>query len=212
MPLFSRRRSIDSSSSSSSSDSESSKKHDKDKKHKDKKHHHEEKSHSFSGNESHVPVPMTNNFQQHLEHPPAYAPPNRPPPSGDRFALTTAGSFPTESAGPPVSYDLDGHSPIFVGSALLGTSVHPCKIAPRLSPPCRVPYGGGEHEHHGRYDLLPFRSEMMEWVPTSHGQIPQGKWPVEGGYEDHGAKLFHALAPVSGVMVPGKTGVHLVCL
>jgi len=49
----------------------------------------------------------------------------------------------------------------------------------------------------------------MEWVPTSHGRIPQGRRPVEGGYEDHGGKLYHALANYQGIRVPGKTGEHL---
>jgi len=179
----------------------------------DKKHHHEKASYPIyplPEGAPHIPVPMTSDTKEHrdISHPPAYTPP-RPPPSGERLALNTAGPFPTDRIGQPVSYDLDGHSPIFVGSALLGSSIHPCKIAPRLSPPCRVPYGGGEHEHHGRYDLLPFQPQLMEWVSTSYGQIPQGRRPIEGGYEDHGAKLYHALASVSGIMVPGKTGSHL---
>lgn len=34
-------------------------------------------------------------------------------------------------------------------------SIHPCKVAPALgSSLVRVPYGGGEHEHQGQYDLL----------------------------------------------------------
>ena len=76
---------------------------------------------------------------------------------------------------------------------------------------CRVPYGGTEWEHHGRYDLLPFRPDTMELVPASDGKVPYGRRPVEGGYEENGAKLYHALAVVSGVKVPGKTGEHLVC-
>jgi hypothetical protein len=49
----------------------------------------------------------------------------------------------------------------------------------------------------------------MEWVPTREGKIPQGRHPVEGGYESNGSKLFHALADMDGVKVPGKTGEHL---
>lgn len=41
--------------------------------------------------------------------------------------------------------------PVYVASALMGDSVHPCKCVPHLDTPCRVPYGGGEHEHRGRY-------------------------------------------------------------
>lgn len=133
-----------------------------------------------------------------------------PPPSGFRVPLTTNGAFPTSQAGEPVSYDADGHSPIFLGSALFEKSVHPCKIAPALIPPCRVPYGGRETEHEGRYDLLPFDPHTMEWVHTSDGRIPAGRRAIEGGYEDHGGKLYHALGVINGLKVPGKTGEHLV--
>ncbi|KZT18974.1 hypothetical protein NEOLEDRAFT_1142656 [Neolentinus lepideus HHB14362 ss-1] len=143
------------------------------------------------------------------DHPPPYkAPP--PPPSGYRLPLTTTSAFPPiEQAGRPPCLDADGTSPVFIGSAIFPNSVHPCKIAPNLSPPCRVPYGGGEHEHNGRYDLLPFTPENMEWVSASYGRVPPGRTPVEGGYEEGGAKLYHALAQVNGVHVPGKAGEHL---
>ena len=134
-----------------------------------------------------------------------------PPPSGVRVPLTTGTPFPGRAqTGVPVGLALDGRSEIFVGSALLDRSVHPCKIVPALDPPCRVPYAGTEFEHRGRFDLLPFDPNTMEWVPTGHGRLPQGRRLVEGGYEEHGGKLYHALAQISGVNVPGKTGEHLV--
>lgn len=68
----------------------------------------------------------------------------------------------------------------------------------------------------------------MEFVRTSRGQIPPGRRPVEGGYEENGwhavvtkpakpnsskyftgSKLYHGIATVNGVQVPGKTGLHL---
>lgn len=49
----------------------------------------------------------------------------------------------------------------------------------------------------------------MEFVLTSHGKIPNGRRPVEGGYEENGSKLYHAVAPVKGVQVPGKAAEHL---
>lgn len=141
------------------------------------------------------------------QSPPPY---QAPPPSGFRVPLTTEQArVPLEAFGRPVAFDADGQSPIFVGSSIFPNSVHPCKIAPHLSPPCRVPYGGEEHEHRGRYDVLPFDQAVMEWVPTAHGQIPHGRRPVEGGYEEGGGKLYHALAIVHGVRVPGKTAEHL---
>lgn len=132
------------------------------------------------------------------------------PPSGFRIPLKTGQPLPPpQRFGPPAAFDLDG-SPIFFGSAIMEGSVHPCKIAPHLNPPCRVPYGGTECEHNGRYDLLPFDGRTMELVPTEQGRIPPGRKAVEGGFEDHGGKLYHALATISGVRVPGKTGEHLV--
>ncbi|KAI0783674.1 hypothetical protein C8Q75DRAFT_725569 [Abortiporus biennis] len=146
----------------------------------------------------------------HAGVPSAHSPPGgTPPPSGFRVALATGQPFPTQQAGQPASFDADGRSPVFIGSAIIGNSVHPCKIAPHLNPPVRVGYGGREVEHQGRYDLLPFTPFNMEWVPTSKGKVPSGRRPVEGGYEDHGGKLYHALVTTHGVQVPGKTGEHL---
>ncbi|OAX40644.1 hypothetical protein K503DRAFT_737060 [Rhizopogon vinicolor AM-OR11-026] len=147
------------------------------------------------------------------DQPPPYRTPmTARPPSGFRIPL----NFPADSAFPSPVYtreppcrDADGTSPIFIGSAIFQRSVHPCKIAPHLSPPCHVPYGGSEVAHNGRYDLLPFDPDTMEWVLTSFGRIPPMRDPVQGGYEENGAKLYHALARVQGTLVPGKTGEHL---
>ena len=49
----------------------------------------------------------------------------------------------------------------------------------------------------------------MMWVPASNGQLPDGLRPVEGGYEAAGQHLFHAVAQIDGVWVPGKAGQHL---
>lgn len=135
-----------------------------------------------------------------------------PPPSGYRIPLDSGDGQPFPSniqeTGPPAAHDLDG-SPIFLGSVLFHSAVHPCKIGPHLHPPAQVAYGGGEVGHNGRYDLLPFVPEEMEWVVTGNGRIPEGRRPVEGGYEEDGSKLYHALAEIEGVRVPGKTGEHL---
>jgi hypothetical protein len=131
------------------------------------------------------------------------------PPSGYRVALAASSPFPPgDTSGRPPFWDADG-SPVFVGSALFENSVHPCKICPNIFPACRVPYGSSEFEHHGRYDLLPI-TPAMEWVITSEGQLPPGRRPVEGGYEESGEKLYHAACIINGVEVPGKTGHHLV--
>jgi len=143
--------------------------------------------------------------------PPPYAPvQSPPPPSGFRVPLTTTGAFPDpQQLGQPPFYDADGTSAIFIGSALFERSVHPCKIGRHLQPFASVPYGGGEHGHHGRYDLLPFRPDQMEFVRTSHGMIPPGRRPIEGGYEEDGTKLYHAVGVVNGLRVPGKCSEHL---
>ncbi|KIJ62788.1 hypothetical protein HYDPIDRAFT_156852 [Hydnomerulius pinastri MD-312] len=144
--------------------------------------------------------------------PPPYqpSPQSQPPPSGYRIPLNISSTFPNlYYTKTPPCYDADGTSPVFIGSAIFNNSVHPCKVAPHLNPVCRVPYGGSEVEHHGRYDLLPFDPETMEWVPTSLGRIPNKRDPVQGGYEENGAKLYHAMATVRAVRVPGKTGEHL---
>ncbi|KIJ37610.1 hypothetical protein M422DRAFT_177869 [Sphaerobolus stellatus SS14] len=149
---------------------------------------------------------------------PAFAPPSqppqggqRPPAAGHRYPLTTNNPFPDIKSLPPTKlHDLGGPSqPIYVGSAIFQNAIHPCKIAPHLDSPVRVPYAGGETEHHGRYDLLPIDENWMEWVQTGHGRIPPGRRPVEGGYEENGERLFHALANIDGNWVPGKTGEHL---
>ncbi|KAI9061299.1 hypothetical protein FKP32DRAFT_1728643 [Trametes sanguinea] len=158
------------------------------------------------------PVPGVGHFPaEHSNVTPAAHPAgaSTPPPSGFRIPLTDAAPFPTQQAGQPVAYDADGRTPVYMGSALFAKSVHPCKIVPTFNPPARVSYGGVEQEHRGRYDLLPFDPTLMEWVPTDHGRIPYGRRPVEGGYEENGEKLYHALANLHGVKVPGKTGVHL---
>ena len=132
------------------------------------------------------------------------------PPSGYRISLGPNVQFPAlDQLGVPPAFDLDGSTPIFIGSAIFPNSVHPCRIIPSLNPPCRVLSGGGELEHHGRYDLLPITQDM-EWVPTKHGEMPPGRRPVEAGYESSGEKLYHALGLVESVYVPGKAGQHLV--
>lgn len=138
--------------------------------------------------------------------------PNDPrPPSGHRILLRTDAQFPPARAyGPSLSIDSDGR-PVYIGSALFDRAVHPCKIVPHLEPtPVHVPYGAGEHEHHGSFDLLPIVPEQMEWVTTSYGRIPSGRTPIVGGYEGSGLWLYHAVATIDGERVPGKTGEHLV--
>jgi len=202
-----RRRSVDSSDSSTPSLT-----HDQ-----PQQHNMEKREKESSSGEAQVSFPIP---EPH-EPPPSYTPPaalphhhQQVPPSGYRLPLggTPGQPFPglDQTRSPPFT-DADGKSSVFLGSAILegGHSVHPCKIAPHLPSPCRVPFAGGELEHRGRYDLLPFVPETMEFVLTSHGQVPPGRRPVKGGFEKSGQELYHAVAVVNGVKVPGKTGAHL---
>ncbi|QRV75509.1 hypothetical protein RhiJN_03524 [Ceratobasidium sp. AG-Ba] len=127
--------------------------------------------------------------------------------SGHRIPCTTEEPLPEVVFETQTEFRDIGGQPVYVASALMGDSVHPCKCAPYLEPPCRVPYGGGEHEHRGRFDILPVTNQM-EWVPMQGGGVPQGRVPVEGGYEGENP-LYHAYAEIQGVKVPGKTGRHL---
>jgi hypothetical protein len=134
----------------------------------------------------------------------------RPPATGYRIPLEGGMPLPDISiTGPPPFRDVDG-SPVFLGSGIMGTTVQPCKICPARPLPCVIPYGGWEVNHPGRYDLLPFDPETMEWVPTIFGRVPAGRKAVEGGYEDHGVRLYHAVGYFEGHLIPGKTGAHLV--
>ncbi|EIW83863.1 hypothetical protein CONPUDRAFT_39948, partial [Coniophora puteana RWD-64-598 SS2] len=134
--------------------------------------------------------------------------------SGRRIGLGPQSYFPgPDQAGQAPCEDAGG-APVYFGSAILDDgSVHPCKIAPHLGAQyaCRVPYAGREIAHMGRYDLLPYDANAMELVRTSHGRVPPGCRPVEGGCESGGQKLCHAVARVEpgGVHVPGKAGEHL---
>ncbi|KAG2367817.1 hypothetical protein BDR07DRAFT_1372524 [Suillus spraguei] len=103
----------------------------------------------------------------------------------DTAELNSAFPNLTHTKAPPC-YDADGVSPVFIGSAIFQQSVHPCRIAPHLPVPCRVPYAYAEVEHKGRYNLLPFDPENMEWIRTSLGRIPHNRDPVIGGYEEVG--------------------------
>ena len=165
------------------------------------------------------PNPQYTTFQQPPQQQPSRAvggvgvvqPVQNVPPSGYRIPLDPNSQFPSpDLLGRPPTTDFNGSTgPVFIGSAIFPDSVQPCKIVPSLQPSCRVPYGGSEVAHHGRYDLLPITQDM-EWVPAKNGQTPPGRRPVEGGYESNASKLYHALGSIQGVHVPGKAGEHLV--
>lgn len=110
--------------------------------------------------------------------------------------------------------DADGDTPVYIASAYVGRSVQPCKFVLGLQAPnaqigVRVPYNGEELEYKGNFDLLPFDPYCMEWVPTSRGKLPHNRILIDGGFEEDGRPLYHAMGKVDGVPVPGKTGEHL---
>lgn len=136
--------------------------------------------------------------------------------SSARLCLTTRSPFTpsTKHTGEPPCFSKGGRSPVFFGSARFANGIHPCKIVPHRRNPCQIPYGGSEYplpkNGPNMYTLLPFNPDTMELVPTSHGRLPMGRRPVDGGYEEYGARLYHAVATWHGETVPGKTGTHLV--
>lgn len=82
--------------------------------------------------------------------PPPGSPQSAIPPQGRRFQTSTTAPFPGVDVIGPAPFADYGGEPVYVGSAVFADSVHPGKLVPTLDPVCRVPYGGGEHEHHGR--------------------------------------------------------------
>ncbi|KAI0632724.1 hypothetical protein C8Q77DRAFT_1073743 [Trametes polyzona] len=156
-----------------------------------------------------------------------FAPRSRPAPEKDAYAATAAhmhtlpaphAPIPAHRLGAPVAYDADGRAPVYLGTAHgfardggSGGGAHPCKVVPALggASVARVPFGGGEHAHAGRVDVLRVDEARMEWVPAARGAVPVGRRPVVGGRERDGRLLYFALAPVGRVWVPGKVGTHL---
>ncbi|KAK0438879.1 uncharacterized protein EV420DRAFT_1585085 [Desarmillaria tabescens] len=104
-------------------------------------------------------------------------------------------------------------TPIYFGSAIFDKSVHPCKIEynrPNLPAPCSVAVDNAIIFHEGRYDLLQFNPDTMEFVRASEGRIPAGRRPVKGGYEEDGMPLYHGIAMHPNKhRVPGKTSPRL---
>ncbi len=122
--------------------------------------------------------------------------------SGLRIPLDSSTPFPQDLTGPPPCHDDNGH-PIYIGSAIFGNCVLPCKIGPHLPVPCLVPFRGREIAHTERYDLLPFNPDTMEFVRTSGKRSPAGRKPVKGGHEQGGRPLYHSVAVVNGIRIPG---------
>ncbi|KAJ5116800.1 hypothetical protein N7456_001148 [Penicillium angulare] len=130
---------------------------------------------------------------------------------GVRIPLDASSSFPGQTVAHATHCtERDGSTPVYFGSAIdFKGGVHPCKVAPSLEPYVRVGYAGKEYKHDGKYDLLPFVPELMALVPSYRGEVPEGRRPIPGGHESDGRKLYHAVAEVDGLLVPGKVAPHL---
>ncbi|KAI0819845.1 hypothetical protein BC628DRAFT_1400873 [Trametes gibbosa] len=120
--------------------------------------------------------------------------------------------LPIHRFGAPVAYDVDGRTPLYLGTAHAAFGgLHPCRVQPGvLWPAAYVAHAGLEHGHGGRVDVLVIDTHAMEWVPARDGEVPRGWRPIVGGCEADGRVLFYAIAPIEKVRLPGKTGRHLV--
>ncbi len=122
--------------------------------------------------------------------------------SGFRIPLDSSTTFPAEDLmGPPPCHDTDGY-PIYIGSAIFKSCVLPCKIVPHLPVPCLVPFRYHVIAHTGRYDLLHFNPDAMEFVRLSYEEIPYDRRPVKGGHDQDGTPLYHGVAVVNGMRIP----------
>ncbi|KAF9525766.1 hypothetical protein CPB83DRAFT_858855 [Crepidotus variabilis] len=130
--------------------------------------------------------------------------------AGERLALIQWKNLPDlNQRGPSVAPNED----IFLGSALLDSSVMPCFVTTGIDEYQEVFYfasywADGEMPSE-IFDVLPYSPERMEWVPTSQGKIPHGRQPISGGYDEEGRQLYHAGVPGSGLKLLGYTGEHL---
>ena len=100
----------------------------------------------------------------------------------------------------------------FIGLAAFNGGLVPCKIVPKFMPrPVLLGWNGAEHtmgtDHPFFIALLD--ASTMEWVPARDGVMPEGRRPVQAGFENNGEPLYHAVALIDGARVSGKVGEHL---
>lgn len=62
-----------------------------------------------------------------------------------------------------------------------------------------------------RYSVLKITDDML-WVEASYGKTPTDHRPVKGGVDAAGRTLFHAVAMVGEISVPGMVSPALVCV
>ena len=61
-------------------------------------------------------------------------------------------------------------------------------------------------------EVLAYDESVMEWVPTSNGQVPPARRPISAGCDDDGRALYYALGEMDGRSVVGVTAEHMVCI
>ena len=59
-------------------------------------------------------------------------------------------------------------------------------------------------------DILAWNNDTMEWVLTSHGQVPPAHRPIAAGCTDDGRVLYYALGEINGRSTIGVTAEHMV--
>jgi hypothetical protein len=117
--------------------------------------------------------------------------------------------------GEPPGFEKERGSPkdVYFTSASYKGSLIPGKEIDFRSPACYIPWNETEITCQS-YSILRFDRELMELVPASGGEVPAGRRPVVGGYEDEEEKtgeLYHAVGVVGKRdRVTGKAAKHLV--
>jgi hypothetical protein len=136
--------------------------------------------------------------------------PLRGPRSGYRTQFAQNQAQPLATLDPKAPFvDVDGTTPIYVGSAYIDGAVVPCKVVVQDRLRAFVPYYGECVIED--FTILRIDLSRMEWVLASNGEVPTGREPVEGGWEPSYGRFFHAYGDVGGVKVPGKTSTTIGC-
>lgn len=99
---------------------------------------------------------------------------------------------------------------VYFGSAVVGKGISPCRIYSNGS--CFVLLNGLDILYDGNYFILMYDSKSceFEWVNSELGDIPLGRTPVKGGYEESGEAWYHATVNVDSGYLPAKTNKTIV--
>lgn len=143
---------------------------------------------------------------------------NREDPFADQGRIKTyyGNSFPPSSQTLTApSIGKDGRRLYFGSAFLTNTHIRPSKVSDfTKKPECRYALNGKEVSHPGQFSILPFDTRKFELVPATNGQLPLGRRPVTGGFDENGEEMFHCLvyAGPSGQErdLPGLTSIALV--